>query len=81
MWPNILLEMICSDTGSSIYFLIIVEDTGVGFDPNHKKDDGRSHLGLENVKRRISMMSHGDIEIDSVIGEGTIIKIELPKEL
>jgi signal transduction histidine kinase len=53
----------------------------VGFDPNHKKDDGRSHLGLENVKRRISMMSHGDIEIDSVIGEGTIIKIELPKEL
>lgn len=73
------VRLVTRELGDSI--LIIVEDTGVGFDPNHKNDDGRSHLGLENVKRRISMMSHGDIEIDSVIGEGTIIKIELPKEL
>lgn len=63
------------------HILIMVEDTGVGFDPEKKKKDERSHLGLENVKRRISMMSKGNIEIDSVIGEGTVVKIELPKEL
>lgn len=63
------------------HILIMVEDTGVGFDPEKKKQDERSHLGLENVKRRISVMSKGNIEIDSVIGEGTVIKIELPKEL
>ncbi|MBR1482979.1 MAG: hypothetical protein IJ598_08455 [Ruminococcus sp.] len=29
---------------------VIVEDDGVGFDVNEKKNDGRSHVGMENTK-------------------------------
>ena len=73
------VKLITRELGDHI--LIIVEDTGVGFDPEKKKDDGRSHLGLENVKRRISMMSKGEMDIISAIGEGTIITLKLPKKL
>ncbi len=63
------------------HILLLVEDDGVGFDTNVRRDDGRSHLGLENVKRRISEMSKGEMEISSEIGKGTSIALKLPKDL
>ena len=73
------VRLITRELGDHI--LIIVEDTGVGFDPAKKKDDGRSHLGLENVKRRISVMSKGEMDIVSHAGQGTTITLKLPKEI
>lgn len=55
--------------GSKIY--ITIEDTGIGFDPDIKPDDGRTHVGIENVRNRLMNISGGSLEITSKIGEGT----------
>ena len=60
-------------------FEIVISDDGVGFDVNEVKDDGRSHVGMENTKRRLKDMCGADIEITSVIGEGTTARIIIPK--
>ena len=62
-------------------FEIIVSDDGVGFDPEApKKDDGRSHVGMENTKRRLKEMCGADVVITSKPGEGTAAKIIIPKK-
>jgi sensor histidine kinase YesM len=58
---------------------VIVSDDGVGFDPDVKKDDGRSHVGMENIKRRLKEMCGADVVIESKIGEGTVAKVIIPK--
>ena len=60
-------------------FEIIVSDDGVGFDTSEVKNDGRSHVGMENTKRRLKDMCNADVVITSVIGEGTTAKIIIPK--
>lgn len=61
-------------------YQVIVSDNGKGFDVNEVKDDGRSHVGMENVKRRLHDMVGGKVNIVSVIGEGTVATVTLPKE-
>ncbi len=62
--------------GSTVY--MVVHDDGMGFDPLAKHpEDGRSHVGIENVKSRLSLMSHGKLMIDSVIGTGTTVTVVL----
>ena len=61
-------------------FEVIISDDGVGFDVNEVKDDGRSHIGMENIKRRLKDMCNADVEITSVIGEGTTARIIIPKD-
>lgn len=65
------------DIGEEIH--VIVTDNGIGFNPDVMPDDGRLHVGLANVKERIESISHGRVEIDSVIGEGTTVRIIIPK--
>ncbi len=60
-------------------FYVIVEDNGVGFDVNEKKDDGRSHVGIQNIKRRLSSLLNAQVKIESTIGEGTTVTIAIPK--
>lgn len=74
-----VVRLITRELGDHI--LVIVEDTGVGFNLQKKRDDGRSHLGLENVRRRISMMSKGEMNIATVAGEGTTISLKIPKQI
>lgn len=60
---------------------VIIKDDGVGFDPEApKEDDGRSHVGMENTKKRLHDLCGARVEITSVIGEGTTAKVILPKE-
>ena len=62
-------------------FIVTVSDDGVGFDVNApKKDDGRSHVGMENTRSRLKQMCGGEITIQSTVGEGTTATITLPKE-
>ena len=61
-------------------FEVIVEDDGAGFDVNEKKDDGRSHVGMENTKKRLHDMCGGNVVITSEIGKGTKATVILPKE-
>lgn len=62
-------------------FKVLISDDGVGFDTSaEKKDDGRSHVGMENTKRRIKDMCGGEVIIESTVGEGTVATVILPKE-
>ncbi len=66
------------ETGS--YNIVCVEDDGVGFDVNEKKNDGRSHVGVTNIKKRLEVMLNAYIEIQSEINVGTKVTIKIPKE-
>jgi PAS domain S-box-containing protein len=57
--------------------VIIVEDNGVGFDPETKKLANR--LGLLGMRERAEMMG-GKLEIESAPGAGTTIYVEIPYE-
>ncbi len=59
---------------------IVVSDDGVGFDADApKKDDGRSHVGMENTKKRLRDMCNAEITVTSTPGEGTTVRIIIPK--
>lgn len=59
---------------------IIVSDNGNGFDTSKSKADNRTHIGIKNVKKRLNVMCSGRLVINSVIGEGTTVKIIIPRE-
>lgn len=52
---------------------LLVEDNGIGFDVNEKKDG----IGLKNIKERIASVS-GTIEFDSKLNRGTAVNIQIP---
>lgn len=61
-------------------FTIAVTDDGVGFDPMLPKDDGRTHIGISNVKERLRIMCGGDLLMESTPGKGSVAIITVPKE-
>lgn len=61
-------------------YVITVSDTGVGFDPEHYMDDGKVHIGIENVRQRLENMADGTLKITSIPGEGTTVVIIIPKK-
>ena len=62
------------------HYEITVTDTGPGFDPEKKpKDQGRSHIGLRNVRERLTQMCGGGLNIASAPGKGTCVTITIPK--
>ena len=61
-------------------FEVVVSDDGKGFDVNMKINDGRSHVGMENVKNRLKEMCGGEVIIESEIGKGTVARIIIPKK-
>ena len=60
---------------------VIISDDGVGFDTDApKKEDGRSHVGMENTRKRLKDMCDADIVITSKPGEGTTVRVIIPKK-
>ena len=60
-------------------YIIRVSDTGCGFDPTQPKNDGKRHVGIENVRQRLANMCRGSLTIESTVGEGTHATIRIPK--
>lgn len=60
-------------------YIILVSDDGCGFVPGRPPEDGRNHIGLENVKNRLSAICGGTLEIESEPGEGTTATVRIPK--
>lgn len=58
---------------------LMVEDNGVGFDLLTQQSD-QSGMGLQNMKSRLSKMG-GTFEIDSAIGRGTTVLMDIPVNL
>lgn len=50
---------------------VTVHDDGMGFDTAEKKNDGKSHLGIDNTRTRLHLMMNADLIIKSEIGVGT----------
>lgn len=62
-------------------FLVRVSDDGVGYDVNQVLNDGRSHVGITNIKKRLNTMLGATVETNSIIGEGTDVTITIPKNI
>ena len=60
--------------------VITIADTGVGFYPEHYMDDGKTHIGIQNVRQRLEHMVGGTLEITSTPGVGTIATIIIPRK-
>ncbi|RLQ96809.1 sensor histidine kinase [Falsibacillus albus] len=56
------------------HVLVVVKDNGKGFDLNEKK---QGSFGLMGMKERVELLD-GEISIDSKIGTGTVIVIQVP---
>lgn len=59
---------------------IVVVDNGPGFAPSIIPADGLSHVGLANVRERLSRICGGTMEINSEPGIGTRVTMRIPKE-
>ena len=58
--------------------VIVIEDNGKGFDVNAAASDGKSHIGIQNVRERIEALCGGTMTIESRKGEGTTVTIRIP---
>ena len=60
--------------------IIEVEDNGTGFDAGawEMTDTDQSYMGISNVRSRLIRQVKADFHIKSVLGQGTIIHIEIP---
>ncbi|WP_449622741.1 sensor histidine kinase [Robertmurraya sp. Marseille-Q9965] len=56
---------------------ILIKDDGQGFDPKKRKAES---FGIIGMKERVELLS-GDITIDSKIGKGTVVLIQVPIEV
>ena len=53
--------------------IVTIKDDGIGFD----KNKGKKGIGLKNIISRVHKMS-GALNIDSEIGKGTLVRVEIP---
>lgn len=83
-----LLQINISAKDNDRFVNISIEDNGVGISPEIVKDllvDCENHesIGLKNVDRRLKCRfgdKHG-IEVESRVNEGTVVNINIPKEI
>ncbi len=61
------------------YHIIKVIDDGVGFDTGILDNMDESHIGVNNVKRRLEMDLNGTLTFESKVGTGTTCIISIPK--
>lgn len=59
-------------------YIVTVSDNGVGFTPGILPDDGRRHIGVANVRKRLQAMCQGSLELDSMPGRGCVATIRVP---
>ena len=60
-------------------YIVEIIDDGIGFDLNNPSYKGKEHVGLNNVKYRLSTMCHGELTINSVLDKGTTMVVKFYK--
>lgn len=60
------------------FYIVTVEDDGVGFDTGLDYSSG--HVGLKNVEARLALYLHGSLSIGSVLGQGSKATIKIPSK-
>jgi len=61
-------------------YYIAVTDDGVGFSDEYA-NDSEIHIGIDNVRKRLSLLIGGTLVVDSVPGRGTTCTVIIPKEV
>ena len=64
----------------NVYHGVTVEDDGVGFDPEAALNDGRPHVGMQNVRQRLDSMCGGKLVVSSEPGKGTKAVVTIPRK-
>ena len=60
-------------------YIVQVSDDGVGFDPSAAlAEDGRSHVGLSNIRYRFASLMHAEVTVDSTPSVGTTVTVYIP---
>lgn len=58
---------------------VVIEDDGIGFDMAAPvKEDGRSHVGMTNVRNRLKQMCEATMEVESSPGNGCRTTVIFP---
>lgn len=60
-------------------YVILVYDNGNGYDESVICEDGRSHIGISNVRSRLWELCHASLSMESTLGKGTCVRIWIPK--
>lgn len=60
-------------------YIIRISDDGVGFEEGEYAEGDSTHVGIENTRKRLSMMMDARLEIESEKGKGTTACILIPK--
>ncbi len=71
--PHINVQMAIEDT----FVRFVVSDNGKGFDPS--ENDNKPGLGLKLIRDRVEMLG-GTMNIDSSVGQGARIIVQIPVE-
>ena len=61
------------------FYEVCVKDDGIGFDES-VFNDGKKHIGIANIRRRIEALCGGSLTIESIKNQGTTAIIRIPKE-
>ena len=56
---------------------IFIMDDGVGY--SGTPQDGRPHIGIENVRQRLAFLCGGILTVTGKKGQGTVAEIRIPK--
>ena len=70
------LTTICSDFGTAA-FQVVIEDDGIGFDPEAVTRLPGEHLGLIGMRQRAEGLK-ADLTVNSAPGQGTRIALSIP---
>ena len=64
-------------------FVVRISDTGIGISETALRERRSSRVGLNNIEQRLDLYFNGaaDLKIDSRIGEGTTIEIEIERSV
>ena len=76
---DIIITVRCKKVSGGIR--LEIQDNGSGFDPEaaqHSNEEKFSGIGLANVNERLMLYFGKALEIESVIGEGTICRVFVP---
>lgn len=56
---------------------LIIEDDGIGFDPEDLAARGRAHIGLASIEERTAQLG-GVLEVETAKGHGTRLSVRIP---
>jgi len=70
----------CED---DLRWIVQIEDNGVGFNVEKLQDEMAQEMsestGLKNLTFRLKNVLNADIDLNSTVGEGTIVTVSIPK--